>query len=100
MPDKLTKGATAVHSHPDSCIFSIEDIMALITNPNLEKIGSIDPQGRTCIMEKPKNFTTIDKNRAFSIYREFCDVLKEHWIKAIGIPQNPKKYASKKTKKI
>ncbi len=90
LSEKLTEGSTAVHSHPDACTFSIEDIMILVTKPNLKKIASIDPQGRFCIMEKAESFVAPSQKEAGRLYNSFYATLKNHWTNALGVPQNPK----------
>lgn len=86
--DKLTQNSTAIHSHPDACTLSIEDVMVLVTKPNLKKIGSIDPQGRTCIMEKPEGYATPSQKEIRDLYHSFNTMLKNHWTSALGVPEN------------
>lgn len=97
--EKITPGSVAIHSHPDSCIFSIEDVMSLITKPNIKKIGSIDPQGRTCLMEKPEDFITPDRDTTRYLYRAFNTKLKQSWEDAIGTIENPKAFCIEENEK-
>lgn len=98
--DKLTAGSTAIHSHPDACSFSIEDIMILATTPNLQKIGSIDPMGRTCYMEKPETFITPGKEKIIGLYTHFNSLLRQYWEEAIGLAENPKLICLEKNEKF
>lgn len=88
--DKLVYGSIAVHSHPESCTLSIEDIMVLLTEPKLEKIASVDSKGRYCTMEKTPEFIGISKERTREIYHSLYAKLRTIWQDSLPKIDNPK----------
>lgn len=97
--DKLTPNSTAIHSHPDACTLSIEDIMVLVTEPNLKMVGSIDPQGRTCILEKPQMYSTPSQKEAKQLKNSLYATLRSHWTEALGVPENCKQICIQENEK-